>query len=239
MRADLRTIVLIALSGLLAAGCAGRAPLVTTQHVSVVQGELPPPEIVDIAGDARPYRIGPFDKLRVDVFGARELSAEEVQADASGKISLPLIGVVDAGGKTPGELARLIETALAGRYVRNPQVSVNLRQTVSQVMTVDGEVREPGLYPVIGRMTLMRAIATAKGTSEFAKLDDVVVFRTVNGQRLAALYNLGAIRRGAYADPEIYANDIITVGDSPGRRIFRDVLAAAPLLSAPLIAVLQ
>lgn len=239
MRADIRTIVLILCVGLASAACASRPPLVSTQHVSVVRGDLPPPQVVDIAATDRPYRIGPYDKLRVDVFGARELSAEEVQADASGKISLPLIGVIDAGGKTPGELARDIEVALSGRYVRNPQVSVNLRQTVSQVMTVDGEVREPGLYPVIGRMTLMRAIATAKGTSEFAKLEDVVVFRTVNGQRMAALYNLAAIRRGAYADPEIYANDIITVGDSPGRRIFRDVLAAAPLLSAPLIAVLQ
>ena len=75
-------------------------------------------------------------------------------------------------------------------------MTVNLKETVSQVITVDGQVTEPGLYPVVGRMTLMRAVATAKGLSEFAKLNDVVVFRTVKGQKLAALYDLHAIRRG-------------------------------------------
>jgi polysaccharide export outer membrane protein len=110
---------------------------------------------------------------------------------------------------------------------------------VSQVVTVDGQVRQPGLYPVVGGMTLMRAVATAQGTSEFARLRDVVVFRTVGGQNMAALYNLDAIRRGLYPDPEIFANDVVIVGDSPARRIFRDVLQAAPLITTPIIALLQ
>jgi polysaccharide biosynthesis/export protein len=128
---------------------------------------------------------------------------------------------------------------LAGNYVRDPQVTVNLEETVSQVVTVDGQVTRPGLYPVIGRMTLMRAVANAGGTAEFARLDDVVVFRTVAGQRYAALYNLRAIRRGVYADPEIFANDIVVVGDSQARRIFRDILQAAPLITTPIIALVQ
>ncbi|MBC7042118.1 polysaccharide export protein, partial [Salmonella enterica subsp. enterica serovar Enteritidis] len=82
------------------------------------------------------------------------------------------------------------------------------------------------LYPVNGRMTLMRAVATAKGTTEFAKLDDVVIFRTVNGQKMAALYNLKAIRQGAYDDPEVFANDVVVVGDSPARRLFKDILTS-------------
>ena len=98
---------------------------------------------------------------------------------------------------------------------------------------------KPGLYPVVGRMTLMRAVATAKGTTEFARLDDVVVFRTVGDRQMAALYNLGAIRRGAYPDPELYASDVVVVGDSPGRRLFRDILQAAPLITAPIIAYLS
>ena len=85
----------------------------------------------------------------------------------------------------------------------------------------------------------MRAVATAGGASEFARLNDVVVFRTVGTQRYAALYNLALIRRGAYADPEIFASDIVVVGDSQARRLFRDILAAAPLITAPIIAVLQ
>ena len=116
---------------------------------------------------------------------------------------------------------------------------MNLKETVSQVITVDGQVKEPGLYPVIGRMTLMRAIATAKGADEFAKLNDVVVFRTVSGQKMAALYNLKAIRRGFYDDPEVYANDVVVVGDSQARRLFKDALQIVPLLTTPLILLLR
>ena len=65
------------------------------------------------------------------------------------------------------------------------------------------------------------------------------MFRTVNGQNMAALYNLDAIRRGYYEDPEIFANDVVVVGNNPARRIFRDVLTAAPLLTTPIIALLQ
>ena len=75
--------------------------------------------------------------------------------------------------------------------------------------------------------------------TEFAKQDDVVILRTVNGQRMAGLYNIGAIRRGAYDDPAIFANDIVVVGDSPQRRLFRDFVSVAPLLAAPVVAILQ
>ena len=133
----------------------------------------------------------------------------------------------------------MLESRLRGAYVRDPQVTVNLKETVSQVITVDGQVKEPGLYPVVGRMTLMRAVATAKGAAEFAKLEDVVIFRTVKGQKLAALYNLRAIRRGAYQDPEVFANDVVVVGDSKARRLFKDLLQIIPALSTPIVVALQ
>ena len=56
---------------------------------------------------------------------------------------------------------------------------------------------------------------------------------------MAGLYNIAAIRRGAYDDPAVYANDVIIVGDSPQRRLFRDLVALSPVLAAQLIAVLQ
>ena len=118
-------------------------------------------------------------------------------------------------------------------------MTININSSVSQVVTVDGQVVEPGLYPVTNQMTLLRAVASARGLTEFAKEEDVVILRTVDGQRLAGLYNIGAIRRGLYADPEIYANDLIVVGDSPQRRLFRDFIGVAPLLAAPVIAILQ
>lgn len=227
--------------------CAGPKPLgrgnhsVASSHgVQVAKnGELPPPERADLVEQNRPYLIGPFDKLIIDVFGIEDLSKKEVQTDAGGRISFPLAGIVEAAGKTPAEVEEILEERLRGRFVRDPQVTVNLKETVSQVVTVDGQVKEPGLYPVIGRMTLMRAVATAKGSAEFAKLDDVVIFRTVGGQKMAALYNLKAIRRGYYDDPEVFANDVVVVGDSAGRRLFKDALQIAPLLTTPLILLLQ
>jgi polysaccharide biosynthesis/export protein len=231
--------LLVILSALLA-GCAGSTAMVGNPNVQIMQSaELPAPDRTDLFAEARPYLIGPFDKLTIDVFGIEELSAKEVQTDASGRISFPLAGIIEAAGRTPAEIENEVEARLRSRYVRDPQVTVNLKETVSQVITVDGQVREPGLYPVIGKMTLMRAVATAKGTDEFAKLDDVVVFRTVKGQDLAALYNLQAIRRGNYPDPEVFANDVVVVGDSKARRLFKDALQLVPLLTTPLILLLQ
>jgi polysaccharide export outer membrane protein len=88
-------------------------------------------------------------------------------------------------------------------------------------------------------MTLMRVIASAKGLSEFARQDDVVILRTVGNQKMAGLYNVADIRRGAYDDPAIFANDVIVVGDSPQRRLFRDFVSLSPILAAPLIAIVQ
>ena len=220
--------------------CVSTPPLQTSESVTVVPNTaLPPPQGTDLFAQDRPYLIGPFDKLKIDVFGIPELSERIVQVDASGRASFPLAGSFQAAGMTPNQLAEELARRLSGNYVRDPQVTVNLEETVSQVVTVDGQVTRPGLYPVVGRMTLMRAVATAGGAGEFARLDDVVVFRTVAGQRYAALYNLRAIRRGAYTDPEIFANDIVVVGDSQARRLFRDILQASPLITTPIVALLQ
>lgn len=220
--------------------CGGRLPLQSTERLTVVQnsGGLPAPDRNDLTAGDRPSLIGPLDTIQVDVFNVEELS-REMQVDASGRISMPLVGTIDARGKTAGELADDIEAALRGRYVRNPEVTVNIKSSVSQVVTIDGQVVEPGLYPVTNQMTLMRAIASAKGLSEFAREDDVIILRTVNSQKMAGLYNVTAIRRGAYDDPAIYANDVIVVGDSPQRRLFRDFVSLSPLLAGPLIAILQ
>jgi polysaccharide biosynthesis/export protein len=236
-------LLLISLSLSLGA-CAKQVTLggngVGDNKVQVVQGDaLPPPERADLFAQDRPYMIGPFDKLTIDVFGIEELSNKEVQTDAGGRISFPLAGVIDTAGKTPAELEDIIEERLRGRYVRNPQVSVNLKETVSQVVTVDGEVKEPGLYPVIGRMTLMRAVATAKGTSELADTGSVIIYRTVKGQKMAALYNLKSIRRGVYEDPEVFANDVVVVSDSQRQKLLKNMPAYLGVLATPLILLLQ
>lgn len=222
------------------AGCARTPPPQSSAQLTVIPDSkaLPAPNREDLTAADRPALIGPLDTIQVDVFNVPDLS-REMQVDASGRIAMPLIGTIDARGKTAGELARAIEDALRGRYVRNPQATVNIKSSVSQVVTVDGQVVEPGLYPVTNQMTLMRVIASAKGLSEYARQEEVVILRTVGNRRMAGLYDLGAIRRGAYTDPPIYANDVVVVGDSPTRRLFRDFVSLTPIIAAPLIAVLQ
>lgn len=222
------------------AGCATTQPLTSTDQLTVVDtnGVLPPPNRDDLTAADRPALIGPLDTIQVDVFNVSALS-REMQVDASGRIAMPLAGTIDARGRTAAELAQTIEAALRQKYVRDPEVIVNIKSSVSQVATIDGQVNEPGLYPVTNQMTLMRIIASARGMSEFARQEEVVILRTVGNQRMAGLYDVAAIRRGAYPDPAIYANDVIIVGDSPQRRLFRDVISASPLLVAPLITILQ
>lgn len=209
--------------------------LVGRPDLTVVQ-DLPPPGRGDMMLDQREYLIGPYDRVDVNVYGVQELT-RTVQVDSGGKIALPLVGEIDAAGRTTSQLAALVRQELV-RYVRDPQVTVSA-DTVNQMVTVDGQVAKPGLYPVQGRITLQRAIARAEGTTEFARTNYIVVFRRVNDRSMAALYDLRAIRQGMYKDPEIFANDVIYVGESAGQRLFQTVIQSGAILAAPLVTLLN
>lgn len=198
--------------------------------------EMPPPLAGDAALNALPSYLGPADLVTVTVAGVDWLTDRELRIDASGELSFPLAGPVVAAGLTPRELELLLTDRLVsnGQMVA-PQVSVNVMESLSRSVTIEGEVARPGIYPVTSRITLLQAIALGQGTEEFSALDEVVVFRTVAGQRYAALYNLEAIRLGAYPDPSIYPNDIVMVGEESSRRVFKDILSVVPLFTSPLV----
>lgn len=164
---------------ILVGGCA-EDKFIGRPSLSVVQQtNLPEPVATDLVAVPRPQILGPSDQVSVDVFGLPEFS-RTVTIDRSGHIALPLVGEVEASGRTPAQLGRMVDQMLRTHHVRDPQVSVNVTQVVSQVITVDGEVRTPGLYPVVGRMTLTRAIARAQGTTDLARENLVMVYRRVN-----------------------------------------------------------
>jgi polysaccharide biosynthesis/export protein len=213
------------------AGCASNPTLGQGSSAVRVAQSLPPPDQTGMAIDLSNYRIGPLDIIRVEVFGAPEL-AREAEVDAAGNFSLPLAGAVQAAGRSPAELSAAIAAQLQGRYLRNPQVSVNIVKAKPKVFTVDGAVKAPGNYPIVGKMTLQQAIATAQGADQVANLNNVVVFRTVNNQKTAALFSVKEIRAGRLEDPQIYGNDIVIVGESAARRMFRDFGNMFPLLGA-------
>lgn len=237
-----RFSVCTVLAATLLAGCGGKVPPVASvpNPPTTLMSELPVPQSSDVIGSTRPVFVGPFSELRVEVFGVPELQ-RDVLTDGEGNFAFPLIGTIAAAGKTPNKIAEEVQTRLAGRYVRDPQVTVNFRSSdnplaaQSMAVTIDGQVNKAGAYPVVGRVTLMRAVALAGGVNEFAKLEDVVVFRDVGEKSYVGIYNLQAIRRGNYPDPEIFPNDIVIVGDSPARRRFKDILQIVPALLSPVI----
>lgn len=233
-----RALFATAMLAILAGGCSERR-FVGRPGLAVVQQEsLPEPLATDLVAAPRPQVLGPFDQVSVDVFGLPEFS-RTVTIDRSGNIALPLAGEIPAAGKTPTQLAEAVTESLRTNHVRDPRVTINVTQVVSQVLTVAGQVRAPGLYPVTGRMTLMRAIARAQGTSDVAREDLVLVFRRVNGRDMVGLYDLRAIQQGMYEDPEVFANDIVQVDESRARRLFNLSIAASGLIAGPLIAILN
>lgn len=223
------SVIFAASAVLLAPGCASGPRLDEDATAVRVTSSLPAPDI-DAAPENMPaYRIGAFDTIAVEVFGAEDLGREGM-VESSGTFTLPLIGAVQAAGLTTAELSTQIADKLRGRYVRDPQVTVNVREIRSRLVTVDGAVNQPGIYPVIGDMSLLQAIATARGTGEFAQLDEVVIFRTVEGESMAARFSLSDIRTGRTPDPRVYGNDIVVVGENAARRRFKDIMQAIPIL---------
>lgn len=183
------------------------------------------------AQTVRDYRIGALDTLQISVFQEPDISSTGTVVDAAGNISMPLIGRIKATDRTATELADDLAAKLAERFYVDPQVTVTVVSSVAQRVTVQGEVEEPGIYPISGPTTLLDAVALAKGETENAALREAIVIRYVDGERMGAVFDLKAIRRGDAADPAILARDVIILGHSNSKRIWHDVLRAAPLLN--------
>lgn len=185
------------------------------------------------------YRIGPLDTLKITVFREPDLSFDEISVDASGNILFPLIGSVRAAGRSSRDLSAEIAERLGERYLVNPQVSIVVSSSVSQKVTVEGAVTEPGVFELQGEATLLQALAMAKGTSRVAATNRVVIFRTINGVRSAAMFDLKKIRFGEAPDPQVLGNDTVVVDSSAGKTIVRDVLAAVPGIATLFVAINQ
>ena len=193
---------------------------------------MPPPPAVGLD-----YRIAPDDVLRIQVYHEPDLSLEDARVDAQGMVRMPLIGAVPVAGLSASEAADVVAGRLGERYLVSPQVSLFVMTAGGRRITLDGEVREPGLYPIEGRLTLSQAVALAKGPTRLAATDQVVVVRRMDGQRQAAMFDLGAIRKGAAPDPEILPGDQLIVGLSRAKAILGGARVAVPALAAGFIAL--
>ena len=150
--------------------------------------------VVSVSDPAsKSYKVGPRDVLEVTVFQAPELS-KTFQVSEGGTINFPLIGEVDAGGKTAREIEQELRKKLGTKYLQNPQISVFVKDHFSQRVTIEGAVKKPGVFPIPGGMTLLQAIAEAQGFDESAS-HEVLLFRQTNGKRLAAKYDVSSYPR--------------------------------------------
>lgn len=176
------------------------------------------------------YRLGSGDVVSIRVFRVDSMSGDQT-IDTAGRINLPLLGLVPAAGRTTSELEADLKRQLGAKYLNDPQVAVSLKTAVQKTITVDGSVMQPGLYPVQSGSTLITAIAMARGTAEGANPRRVVVFRRINGQRMAAAFDLSTIRKGEEPDPAIYAEDVIVVDGSRVSQAMKSVLQSLPFVS--------
>lgn len=213
------------------AGCATDRTYGEAPGIEVAELEsLPAPSLENL------YVFGPQESLEIEVVGAERLSGTYL-TDGEGRISFPLLGLLDLQGLAPNEAAQLISNLLRGNYVLDPQVRVIPNEIPPPTVSVGGQVNKPGEYPVLGRQSLLRVVNQAGGVAEYAKLEDVLILRTVDGQRYIGAYNIQAIQRGNYDDPTVFPNDIVIVGDSPNRRRLDSILRYAPLLSSSAILI--
>ncbi len=176
------------------------------------------------------YALRGGDVVSVAVFQEPELSRDSIVLDAAGNLNLPLLGEIRARGLTTSELARSIESAYAAQYLRDPRVAVYLDASIKDAVTIEGQVELPGMYDYRDGLTLLSAVALARSPTRTAKLDEVVVFREVDGQRQGGVFDLMAIREGRMPDPALRPGDVIVVGYSSLQGTYRDILQAAPIL---------
>jgi len=137
------------------------------------------------AAQSSDYRLGPGDKLRVEVYKDAQLS-QSLQVRPDGRITLPLVGDLQASGLTPLELRDRLTEALR-EYVTNPVVTVIVVEAVPPLVYVIGEVGDPGSIPMHGPMSVLQALAMAGGFRDFANTKKIQILRrTGKGQQRIA-----------------------------------------------------
>jgi polysaccharide export outer membrane protein len=227
MRTVLRFFPAILVSFCLLAGCStantGSAPsdVLSLQKgaTSTADGSLQlvkalPPPLGTEGGSEQ--LLSPNDTLDISVYQADTLN-RTVQIDSTGRISMPLIGVVQAAGKSVRQLEQELERAYGKSYLQSPDITVFLKDSAGQRVTIDGEVAKAGLYPVTANTTLLDVVAMAGGFRDIADQNKVYVFRNVGARKLVANYSVEQIRSGKLVNPHIYGGDVVVVFTSQSR----------------------
>lgn len=154
------------------------------------------------------YVIGPDDVLGVVVWREQELSTE-VKVRPDGKVSLPLVNDIQAGGLTPEQFREKVTTAVT-KFVEAPSVTIIVKQINSRQVFVLGEVVKPGPYPLTAPTTVLQLLALTGGPTPYAKVDEIAVMRTIDGKTSRLLFNYKEVSRGR----KIEQNIMLRPGDT-------------------------
>jgi polysaccharide export outer membrane protein len=157
------------------------------------------------------YKIGPQDVLRVDVWKEAELT-RTVPVRPDGKISLPLLNDVQASGLTPSQLAKVLTDGLK-KFINEPQVTVTVSEINSRRVYVTGEVAHAGAFPLLPNMTVLQALSSSGGFSQFAKVKAIYVLRNEDGKQVKHPFNYKEVLAGRNAEQNILLlpGDVIVV----------------------------
>jgi polysaccharide export outer membrane protein len=151
--------------------------------------------------DPKSYQIGAGDVIGVKVWKEPDISgAYQVRPD--GKITLPLVGDVQAGDLTPLQLTESLTKSLS-EYINKPEVTVSILQVLSKRYYITGEVGKPGPYPLVTPITILEALSNSGGFREFANKKKIVIMR--GSQRIKFNYN--DVVRGKNLETNIYLQD--------------------------------
>lgn len=177
------------------------------------------------------WALGPLDVVEVKVFQVDDLSGQ-YQVGANGALVLPLLGSVPVQGQTPAQFGKTLEGLYSQRYLNNPDISVRIVESSQRNVVVEGGVSAPGVYPLQGDTSLLGALALARGIApETGNAHRVAIFRTTDGQRTAAAFDVVSIRRGEMANPLIYPGDTIVVDSTSSQSTFRDIIQLLPIIA--------
>jgi polysaccharide export outer membrane protein len=157
------------------------------------------------------YKIGPQDVLRIDVWKEAEVS-RAIPVRPDGKISLPLLNDVQAAGLTPMQLSGVIADGLK-KYMNDPQVTVSVSEINSRRIYVTGEVTHAGAFPLLPNMTVLQALSSSGGFTQFARLKNIYVLRVEEGKQVKHPFNYKDVVSGKRPEQNILLQlgDVIVV----------------------------
>jgi polysaccharide export outer membrane protein len=207
----LLSLVLISVLASAQAGASAgqQAPPSESDRTAADQKATPPPAK---GGSDETYVIGTDDVLAINVWKEPEVS-RSVPVRPDGKISLPLVGELQAAGQTPRQLENEIKQRLQN-YISEPEVTVIVQDSKSQKINILGMVTRPGTYLLAGSTTVLDAIAMASGFKDFAKQKSIYVLRkSPNGTQQRIPFNYKDVIKGKNPEQNIrlQAGDTVVV----------------------------